>query len=61
MKELEIEGTTITADDLREDIVIEASDAEKQSIIDNFPNKKNTCTVYEVRGNYLIVPRVIEE
>jgi len=42
----------ISTDDLREDIVVEASDAEKRLIIDNFPNKKN---------NYLVVPRVIEE
>ena len=52
MKELKIEGTTITTDDLRYDIVVEASDDEKQSIIDSFPNEKN---------NYLVVPRVIEE
>jgi len=52
MKELDIEGAIITTDDLREDIVVEVSDADKQLIIDNFPNKKN---------NYLVVPRVIEE
>ena len=50
--------TPITTEDLREDVVVEASDVEKQRIIDNFP-KENT--VYEVRGNYLVVPRVIEE
>jgi len=52
MKELEIEGTTITTDDLRDDIVVGVSCIEKQSIIDSFPNEKN---------NYLVVPRVIEE
>jgi len=46
-----IEGV-ISSDDLREDIVVEASDVEKQRIIDNFPRKKN---------NYLIVPKTIEE
>ena len=47
-----LSGDTATVDDLRDDIVIEASDDEKQSIIDSFPNEKN---------NYLVVPRVIEE
>ena len=42
----------ISSYDLREDIVVEASDAEKQRIIDSFPQKKN---------NYLMVPKVIEE
>jgi len=42
----------ITTDDLREDIVVPASDVEKRLIIANFPNEKN---------NYLIVPKVIEE
>ena len=46
-----IEGV-ISSDDLREDIVVEASDVEKQRIIDNFPRKKN---------NYLVVPKAIEE
>jgi Asp-tRNA(Asn)/Glu-tRNA(Gln) amidotransferase C subunit len=42
----------VTVDDLREDVVINASSAEKQNIIDNFPKQKN---------NYLVVPKVIEE
>ena len=42
----------VTVDDLREDRVEEASPAEKQIILDNFPNQKN---------NYLLVPIVIEE
>jgi len=37
---------------LREDIVIESSEAERQIIIHNFPLRKN---------NYLVVPKVIEE
>jgi len=41
----------VTANDLRDDIVIEASDEEKQRIIADFPKEKN---------NYLVVPRVIE-
>jgi Asp-tRNA(Asn)/Glu-tRNA(Gln) amidotransferase C subunit len=48
----QLSGNAITVEDLREDIVVEVSDTEKQRIIDNFPNEKN---------NYLIVPRVIEE
>ena len=42
----------VTVDDLREDVVINASSAEKQHIIDHFPKQKN---------NYLVVPKVIEE
>ena len=42
----------ISVEELREDIVMEATTVEKQRIIDNFPNKKN---------NYLVVPKVIEE
>ena len=52
MKELENLSNAVTTDDLREDIVVEASDAEKRLIIDNFPKEKD---------NYLVVPRVIEE
>ena len=46
-----IEGA-ISSENLREDIVVEASAAEKQHIINNFPKKKN---------NYSVVPKVIEE
>ena len=42
----------ITTNDLRNDNVVEASDAEKRRIITDFPKEKN---------NYLVVPRVIEE
>ena len=42
----------ITANDLREDVVVQASDVEKRRIIADFPKEKN---------NYLVVPRVIEE
>jgi len=55
MKELissPLSVNAISVDDLREDIVVEASAEEKRLIIDNFPNEKN---------NYLVVPRVIEE
>jgi len=45
-------GIVMTTDDLREDRVVEASEAEKRLIIDNFPSQKNI---------YLIVPKVIEE
>ena len=54
MKEIpaEILSNAVTTEDLRKDVIVEASDAEKQLIIDNFPKKKD---------NYLVVPRVIEE
>ena len=42
----------IEINELREDIVIESTETERQIIIDNFPFKKN---------NYLVVPKVIEE
>ena len=48
----QLSGDAVTIDDLREDIVVEASDVEKQRIINNFPKQKN---------NFLVVPRVIEE
>jgi Asp-tRNA(Asn)/Glu-tRNA(Gln) amidotransferase C subunit len=43
---------TVTTNALREDVVIESSETERQIIIDNFPFSKN---------NYLIVSKVIEE
>jgi len=49
---LENPSNAITTEDLREDVVVEASEVEKRLIIDHFPNEKN---------NYLVVPRVIEE
>ena len=39
-------------DDLREDIVIDSPQIEKQIIIENFPKEKN---------GYLVVSKVIEE
>ena len=42
----------VTTNHLREDVVIESSEKERQIIIDNFPLSKN---------NYLVVPKVIEE
>jgi Asp-tRNA(Asn)/Glu-tRNA(Gln) amidotransferase C subunit len=47
-----LSGNAVSSEHLREDIVVESSDVEKQLVIDRFPNKRN---------NYLIVPRVIEE
>ena len=41
-----------TLDDLREDVVIDSPQAEKQIIIENFPKEKN---------GYLVVSKVIEE
>ena len=45
-------SNAVTTEDLRADVIVPASDAEKQQIIDNFSKKKD---------NYLVVPRVIEE
>ena len=42
----------VEVEDLRDDVIVEVSDAEKRLIIDSFPNEKN---------NYLVVPKVIEE
>ena len=39
-------------DDLREDVVVDSSEIEKQIIIENFPKEKN---------GYLVVAKVIEE
>lgn len=38
--------------DLREDVVVDSSEIEKQIIIENFPKEKN---------GYLVVAKVIEE
>ena len=45
-------GSAVTTDELREDIVVESSETERQIMIDNFPLSKK---------NYLVVPKVIEE
>ena len=42
----------VSLDNLREDVVIESSEIEKQIIIENFPKEKN---------GYLVVSKVIEE
>ena len=47
-----LSDNAVTTNALRDDIVIESSDKERQIIIDNFPFSKN---------NYLIVSKVIEE
>ncbi|MDR2233543.1 MAG: hypothetical protein LBE56_10525 [Tannerella sp.] len=43
---------TVTVNDLREDVVRDASALERQIIINNFPAQKN---------NYLVVSKVFEE
>lgn len=43
---------SVALDDLRDDVVIDSPDAEKQIIIENFPKEKNS---------YLVVSKVIEE
>ena len=45
-------NNAVTLDDLREDVVIDSPQAEKQIIIENFPKEKN---------GYLVVSKVIEE
>jgi Asp-tRNA(Asn)/Glu-tRNA(Gln) amidotransferase C subunit len=45
-------NNAVSLDDLREDIVIDSPQAEKQIIIENFPKEKN---------GYLVVSKVIEE
>ena len=47
-----ISDSAVTTNELREDAVIESSEAERKIIIDNFPLNKN---------NYLVVPKTIEE
>ena len=47
-----LSGNAVTTDELREDVVVEASELEKRLIIANFPSEKD---------NFLIVPKVIEE
>ena len=47
-----LSGNAVTTNELRDDIAVEASETERQIIIDNFPLSKN---------NYLVVPKVIEE
>ena len=42
----------VSLNDLRDDVVIESSEIEKQIIIENFPKEKN---------GYLVVSKVIEE
>ena len=42
----------VQTSELREDMVSESSETERQIIIDNFPLSKN---------NYLVVPKTIEE
>ncbi|TNJ46147.1 hypothetical protein FGF67_03915 [Tamlana fucoidanivorans] len=42
----------VSLNNLREDIVIDSSEIEKQIIIENFPKEKN---------GYLVVSKVIEE
>jgi Asp-tRNA(Asn)/Glu-tRNA(Gln) amidotransferase C subunit len=45
-------SNAVSLDDLREDIVIDSPNVEKQLIIENFPKEKN---------GYLVVSKVIEE
>ena len=45
-------NNAVSLDDLREDIIIDSPNIEKQIIIENFPKEKN---------GYLVVSKVIEE
>ena len=42
----------VSINELREDLVVESSDLEKQIIIENFPKEKN---------GYLVVSQIIED
>lgn len=44
-------NNTISLNDLRDDVIVDSPEAEKQIIIENFPKQKN---------NYLVVSKVIE-
>jgi len=45
-------NNAVSLDDLREDVVVDSPQVEKQIIIENFPKEKN---------GYLVVSKVIEE
>jgi Asp-tRNA(Asn)/Glu-tRNA(Gln) amidotransferase C subunit len=45
-------NNAVSLDDLREDVVIDSSQIEKEIIIENFPKEKD---------GYLVVAKVIEE
>ena len=45
-------NNAVSLDDLREDIVINSQEIERQIILENFPKEKN---------GYLVVAKVIEE
>jgi len=47
-----VNNNAVLLNDLREDVVIESSETEKQIIKENFPKEKN---------GYLVVAKVIEE
>ncbi|WP_370478016.1 hypothetical protein [Tamlana flava] len=47
-----INRNSVSLDSLRDDVVIQSSETEKQIIIENFPKEKN---------GYLVVSKVIEE
>ena len=46
------QNNAVSLDDLREDVVMDSSQEEKDIIIENFPNEKN---------GFLVVAKVIEE
>ena len=46
------QNNAVSLDDLREDVVMDSSQVEKDIIIENFPKEKN---------GYLVVAKVIEE
>ncbi len=46
-----VNSNCVSVSNLREDVVIESSEMERQIIIENFPNKKN---------GFLVVAKVIE-
>lgn len=47
-----VNNNAVSLDDLREDVVIQSSQTEREIIIDNFPKEKN---------GYLVVSKIIED
>ena len=47
-----VNTNTVSINDLRDDVIIESSELEKEIIIQNFPKEK---------GGYLVVAKIIED
>lgn len=47
-----VNANAVSIDDLRDDVIIESSEIEKEIIVQNFPKEK---------GGYLVVAKIIED